>query len=285
MLTIFGNLLINSEIKLQHLKDSFLSFNNISDDWIINIRGKYREEAVLFLKKNLEDKLTLFQLLDDKHGWSKNSVKMLKKAKYNYILTWNEDHLNIAPQNIYPALLKELENNNIDYMMYTWYNHHKTLDSIGFKNLEYVETATIKLEAWEEIIKSTYGPYLITTTGIFKKNLLSKLLHEDTLFLPYFLRRIVLITISIFQPIVKNKIISYSSVNKRLFKGRLPKFSKEYPHNLEKEPCRTDYLPLVIARPKQELFVCIDDDNMFKDSCLIKRGLYPSHLNTHPNKL
>ena len=51
MLTIFANIRINDCERLQHMKDSFLSFNTISDDWLINVRGKLREEAVLFLKE------------------------------------------------------------------------------------------------------------------------------------------------------------------------------------------------------------------------------------------
>lgn len=42
--------------RLQHMKDFFMSFNVISDDWIIiNIREDLRDEVIDFLKENLGD--------------------------------------------------------------------------------------------------------------------------------------------------------------------------------------------------------------------------------------
>ena len=48
MLTIFANMKIDSTVRLQHMKDSFLSFDTISDNWLINIRGKFRNDALGF---------------------------------------------------------------------------------------------------------------------------------------------------------------------------------------------------------------------------------------------
>ena len=68
-LTIFANMMINNTKRFQHLKDSFYSFHNISDNWLINIRGKLRNDVIDFLKNNLGDKMILFELLDEKRGF------------------------------------------------------------------------------------------------------------------------------------------------------------------------------------------------------------------------
>jgi hypothetical protein len=281
MLTIFGNLYINNKIKLQHLKDSFRSFENISDNWLINIRGECRNEAMDFLKINLGSKMIAFDLLDDSNGWSKNSLDMIKSAKYDYILTWNEDHMNLANQDLYGDILKEMAEHNADYLMYSWYPHQGSYEKFPFKQYTHIDTAIITKQDWKRYVGSAPGPYILTTVGIYKKGLLIRLLTEDTIRIFIHLRTI-LMSVSSLCGKKKNRCFYY--LNRFFFKGRLPKFPKEVPHNLEKEPHRTDYLPLIFARPKQELFACIDDDNSFDGSCLIKRGLYSTNLNTHPSK-
>jgi hypothetical protein len=282
MLTIFGNLFINDEVKLQHLKDSFQSFENTSDNWLINIRGKYRHGATNFLKEKLGSMIVVFDLQDDSIGWSKNSLEMIKKAKYEYILTWNEDHINIADQGLINDIVAEMKENNADYMMYTWYRHQERYNGLPFKSKKNIEVANITKNDWKNIIGTSTGPYILTTVGIFKKNLYIKLLQEDTNTL-LINSRSVLMAVCALCGKKKNRCFYY--LNRILFGGKMPKFPKELPHNIEKEPHRTDYLPLILARPKQELFACIDDDNAYQGSSLIKRGLYSPDLNTHPNKL
>ena len=53
-LAIFANFFINNEERLQRMKDSFYSFKDInSNEWIINIRGKFKHHAGEFLKNEL----------------------------------------------------------------------------------------------------------------------------------------------------------------------------------------------------------------------------------------
>ena len=47
-LAIFANFFIDNEERLQRMKDSFKSFKSIKpQEWIINIRGKYKIDAGL----------------------------------------------------------------------------------------------------------------------------------------------------------------------------------------------------------------------------------------------
>ena len=51
-LSIFANFFIDSEERLQQMKDSFLSFKSINaQQWVINIRGKYKTEVRAFLEE------------------------------------------------------------------------------------------------------------------------------------------------------------------------------------------------------------------------------------------
>jgi hypothetical protein len=94
MLTILANVKIDTPKKLKHWQDSFLSFCTISDDWLLNVQGALRNEAFNFVRERLpKNALTEFDLSNnDKNRWSSNSFIMLKSARYDYVLLWNEDH-------------------------------------------------------------------------------------------------------------------------------------------------------------------------------------------------
>ena len=59
--TVFANFYIDTEERFLRLKDSFFSFDkaNISE-WVINTRGKYKEDVKNFLEKNVKTDLKLF---------------------------------------------------------------------------------------------------------------------------------------------------------------------------------------------------------------------------------
>ena len=56
-ISVFANFYIDDKERSVRMKDSFLSFydaNIIS--WIINVRGKYKNQTIKFLKKKLKNK-------------------------------------------------------------------------------------------------------------------------------------------------------------------------------------------------------------------------------------
>lgn len=277
--TVFANMMVNDLERFQHLQDSFFSFKNISDDWIINIRGKLRNEVVNFLKDNLSDKGRFFNLLDEERGWFNNSIAILKEAKYDYILLWNEDHINIANENIYKHIISEMNENNIDYMIYTaWFDgeYRKAFEVDTLKEGQYIDIVYLTKNLWKKQLQKGYDYYLVSMPGIFKKDFLLKILNKERGKLPRF------ITTNLFRSMIYldkiglkfNHRKSYDFINRLLF-CRLTKWTKYKPFDLEKSPYRFDILPLNIALPKHELFGCIDDDIGFNGSQLIKRGLYP----------
>lgn len=285
MLTIFANLRINDQQRLQRFKDSFLSFKDIaSDDWLINIRGTYRDEALAFLKDHLGRRGTFFELLDDERGWITNALDMLPHAKYDYVLLWVEDHLNLVPLNLYRKMIEEMSKGNADYMMYSWWVFGEArhgFDELDLEKGETIDTVYLTPKKWKKILQSGYKNYLISAVGIFKKSFLRKLMLKDRWMLPMFWAKNVyriLVGLSYIGFTFDRKKV-FHSLNKMFFRNKLPRFPKETPFNLEKGPWRTDILPIKIALPKQELFACIDDDLGTPGYQLIKRGLYPTSAN------
>ena len=280
MLTIFANLRVNDAERFQHLKDSFQSFKNISDDWLVNIRGNKRLEALAFLKAQLGNKGKFFELLDDKRGWINNALEMLPSAKYDYVLLWNEDHINVAPQEIYPKLTSEMKEAKADYIPLSFWLFgalRRKFDEFDLTRFNYMDTIHLTRRKWKKILKSGHPYYLITLVGIFNKNFLHKLMLKDRVKLPFFFSKNLYRILVLFSDYLRlgfDKKKVFHTINK-LFFNKLPRFSQETPFNLEKGPWRYDNLPLTMALPKQELFACIDDDSNIPGSQLIKRNLYP----------
>jgi|GEM_PF-57547 6-phospho-3-hexuloisomerase len=289
MLTIFGNLRINSASRLQHMKDSFLSFKDISDDWVINIRGSFRDEAIEFLKENLGDKLTLFELLDEKRGWINNALEMFSSIKHDYVLVWNEDHLNIAPQESYKNIIREMSEKKAQYMLFTWWifgKARKVFDDleheIDLEKYDNIDVVNLTKKNWSKIRRTGYPYFILSLAGIYHKNLWHRLLIQDKRKLPMFFTRMTFkffAFVSLFKLKFNHK--KWIHIVSRLVFYKLGRYSKETPFNLERPPIRTDMLPVRIALSKQELFACIDDDLDTPGYSLIGRGLYTDQNNTN----
>ena len=66
-LTVFANILIDDEERFQRLQESFFSFYKCDINyWVINVRGKYKEQTKLFLEKNLGKNILKVYFLNSK---------------------------------------------------------------------------------------------------------------------------------------------------------------------------------------------------------------------------
>ncbi|MDP2750264.1 MAG: hypothetical protein Q8O89_05530 [Nanoarchaeota archaeon] len=283
-LTIFANMLINSQIRFQHLKDSFYSFKDISDNWLINIRGDLRNDVIAFLQGELGDKMVLFELLDDKRaggGWFKNSLEMITKAKCDYIFIWNEDHLNIAPQDTLNKVVEEMINNDADYLLYTYLPHwRERFNAISKSDIiqshKYIDLANVTKKNLDLFFPTKERLCIVSAAAIFKKDFLYKVIKAERIKLPIFFTHLLYSLMTMLNRIglVFNKKKGYDAINK-LFFYKLRRFPLETPFELEISQDRKYILPMKVAVPKIELFACIDDDINYSGSQLIKRGLYP----------
>ncbi|MBI5469860.1 hypothetical protein HY968_00860 [Candidatus Kaiserbacteria bacterium] len=281
MLTIFANMLINSTERLEHLKDSFESFADTSDDWLINIRGKKREETIAFLKSRLGNKATFFELLDDSRGWSRNSLDMLAHAKHSHVFVWLEDHMNIAPQKYMRDVVAEMAERSVDYLQYSWWQNGKftrQFEVLPLTRGRTIDSIFIDRATWRTMLKAGNKPHLVSLLGIFKKEFLQKLLRRDLHMFPALFTKMLYRAMTLLQRfgLRFEQKIWFGRIN-RMSGFRFRPFSTyEAPHDIEKPYFRFDILPIRIALLHQEMFVCMDDDDDPNDPyALMTRGLYP----------
>lgn len=281
MLTIFANMLINSEERFEHLKDSFASFDTVSDDWLINVRGKERDRVIAFLKERLGDKATFFELLDDDRGWSRNSLDMLKHAKHPYVFIWIEDHMNIASQGYMRSVAEEMAEHDADYLQYSWWQNGKYREK--FKKFTHheghaIDSVLLEGDAWENHTQSDKQTPLVSLLGIFHREFLTNILKRDLYMFPLPFTRFVFKCMTALQRLGLrfNQKEWFLRIN-RLSGYRFRKFStKAAPHDVEKPYYRFEILPFRTAILHQEMFACMDDDDDPSDPySLMTRGMYP----------
>jgi len=239
LLSVFANFRIDSEERLLRMKDSFRSFYEEDIEiWIINIRGDYKKEAGEFLKENLGSALILFEL-ESKKGWFNDSKKMLKAIDTDYVFFWIEDHLKVNKEKgVVINVVKEMKNNKIDSLWYTFFPYMKYYIDVKKKEEKYISWFDLDEDSLQEIHKLKPDLYLISCASILNQ-------------------------------ILFKKIIKFN--DKRL----AIKWPKETPFNFEKSYKDIHWLPFRCGILHHELFAAIDDNTPEPGSSLISRGLYP----------
>ena len=96
MITVFANFRIDDNERFNNLKLSFNSFkkSKLFNEWVINVRGKFKSKVKDYLKKNVKN-ITI-QNYESPKGWTYDSKKLLNKINNNHIFFWIEDHILIS---------------------------------------------------------------------------------------------------------------------------------------------------------------------------------------------
>jgi hypothetical protein len=247
-LTIFSNFKIDSKERLLRMKDSFHSFKNHKiNQWVINVRGKYKLSAIKFLDKQLNKKLHASSI-ETGNGWFFDTKIISKKISNDYILYWVEDHICICGKKKFNNTINEIKKYNIEYIPYSFFGNGLLLDQ--FKNIKkkkkkYLFFFKLDKLTYKVICKNTkpiigVDPHILGLVGIFKKEKFLKILNSNRLF--------------------------------------LRRYPKDTPFDFEKSSRDTWVLPFKIGIPKYEMFTSIDDDNRYYGSSLISRKLYPNRI-------
>lgn len=240
LLNIFANFFIDTEERFLRMQDSFLSFKDISaSKWVINVRGRYSEKALIFLHANLGEKLLPYRLHSDE-GWFCDSRRMLPEIDGDYVLFWLEDHINLARIELLDAIIHEMKEKDLEYLLYSFWQFGKLRSRYKGVMLtagEYLDYFVHDDRNNQLIQQNGKGSYLIAAPSVFKRSLFEKVVLAD-------------------DPIPK-------------------RWPKETPFDFEKAPTDVHWLPIKVALPRQELFASIDDDHGYEFSCLQSRGLYP----------
>ncbi len=283
MVTAVCNVFINSDIKFGFFKQTFPRVYAISDNWLINIRGKYRQKVQKYIQENLpnsKETCQFFSGLDDTN-WAKSTGKMLEKSKYDYIYVFLEDHFLLKPLDHFQAVIQDMINSKIEYFAYSFFNIGLTVQSaeglypnysqhffsfeFSEKNLDYLKEHN-----------SHFYPYSLTS--VCRKKYFQKLLaieKKALIKVPFLVQALMENCLFIYP---KNRAFWFQ-INKlvSVLGIRFVCYPIASPFNLEKS--LFDYgsklLPLTVGGLKEELFANWDDDNKLSNSSLIKRGLYP----------
>ena len=243
--TVFANFFIDTEERFLRLKDSFFSFKDANiQEWLINIRGDYKEKVKEFLENNINENLKVF-FLESSEGWIEDSTEIIKNIKTKIIFFWIEDHICIKDVSKINQVVEEMDENEIDHLFYTFY--HKGMFTRPLESINYKKTKNIsfflydkknydKIKNWHEI-KKINPNYLIScvsfmSLNLFKRNLLNS----------------------------KSK----------------KKYNKMLPFNFEKSIFENTILPFKNGILNEELFVSIDDDHGQEGYSLISRKQYPN---------
>lgn len=243
-LTVFANFFIDSNERFLRLKDSFYSFASPAVNfWAINIRGSYKKKVKNFLLKNINKKeILIFNL--DSHNWFEDSKQMLKHINSKLVFYWVEDHICTKGPNHFKVIIKEILNNNIDYLQYSFF-----LFGLPLKSLE-----KVKYKQTKKIIYFNY------TSDILKKRLNWFKENDHPNLLEYLVSMPSILKLEFFKRILLSNEFTF--------------FSKKIPFAFEKNIKQIQWLPYKIGITKQEFFAAIDSDQHTPGYSLISRGLY-----------
>lgn len=251
-LTIFANFRINDEERFIRMKDSFMSFSNISaQKWIINVRGVHKLNTIFFLREHLGEKLSP-HILESGRGWFHDSRQLISEINTDFVLVWIEDHINLKDVAIYTNILEEMAKSGSEYLNYTWWflgHLPKAYDGISKTEYKHIDSFVLNKDNAKNLTILGRRQYLISMPSIFSTRLFKKIINKND---PKFRR-----------------------------------WPKETPFDFEKTGTDYHWLPINMAISKTELFACIDDDNGVPGYSLQSRELYPkriTRINSKPVK-
>ena len=242
-LSVFANFYINDEERYLRLQDSFFSFHTSVDEWIINVRGSFKENVESFLKDNIPTKST-FKIyhLESQEGWFHDSRKIVGELSGDFVFVWIEDHININPQkDILKEIIAEMSIQQTEYLTYSWFkqiNNFKDVNknrTVGY----FIESFDLDSNEFIKVQQSVPGEYIISLVSICDIKLFNKIINSDD-------------------------------------EAQMIKWKKHLPFDFEKSSFDLHWLPLRYGVLKTEVFVSIDDDINKKSLSLISRGLYPA---------
>jgi len=291
MITGVCNIFIDSQEKLELFKETFPRVYTVSDNWLVNIRGKNRTQATDFIVASFpnHDSNCIFYSDLDEQNWASATTAMLLDSRYEYIYVYLEDHFLLKPVSHFQTVIQDMKKCQIEYFQYSFFNIGLSLQNSEALYPEYSKYFfyfKAEPEIFDFLKQNNQSFYPFSLAGICTKVYFEKLLSIE--------RKLLIRIPSLVQILMENIIFLYPRnrnfwfvVNKYASRLgiRFVIYPKETPFNLEKSlfDCDPSLLPLTVGGLKEELFANWDDDNKLSNSSLIKRGLYPSKLK-HQNQ-
>lgn len=286
MVTAICNVFINSDLKLSLFKQTFPRVYGVSDNWLVNIRGKYRDDVLRYIRETFPDpekNCVFFSGLDDT-DWAKSTRKMLSEAKHDRIYVFLEDHFLLKPLDHFRDVIRDMAESGVEYFCYSFFDVGVSMrNSEGLypeysRHLFSFRLGKRDLDRFRRTNRDFY-PYSLA--GVCTKEYFRKLLdiEDKSLIKVPFLIQALMENVFFFYP--RNRAF-WHAVNRAVswLNIRFVIYPSATPFNLEKSlfDCDEELLPLRAGGLKEELFANWDDDNKLSNSSLIKRGLYPERF-------
>ena len=246
-LTVFANFSIDSEERFLRLKDSFFSFSkgNI-DNWVINIRGNFKEQVKIFLTAHINTKVDIF-FNESENGWCADTLNLIPYIKNKVIFFWIEDHICIKDINYFNNLVDQIYKYNIDYLLYSFFHQGKLLT-----NTKFIDCVSLNHFCYFDYNETNY-------------NKLDLLYKKENIAHDYLISAASFLSLDLFKKNI--------SISEKKFK-----YNSKLPFNFERSFFEKEILPFRNAILNEELFVSIDDDHGEKGYSLISRGQYPNRI-------
>ena len=249
--TILANFFIDNEERLHRMKSSFSSFRNLKpDQWLVNIRGRFKFQAKKFLKNQLHNKIKLFDL-ESRQGWFYDTKIIASYIDTSYVLIWIEDHILVDSVIALESCIIEMEKFKVDQLSYSFFTNEmkQRLNIIPtYKKGEFITVKKLDYEACSKIRDALKNDFYATSLlAIMRKDYFIKLLYSPK---PY-----------------------------------LKRWPRSLPFDFEKKSKDQFSSNIWHAIPNKELFASIDDDKDKEGySSLISRGIYKSLISEYDTK-
>jgi hypothetical protein len=175
-LTIFANFYIDNEERLLRMKDSLQSMKAIAvDRYVVNVRGRFADQAVDYLKSNIE-LLSVFSL-ESSDGWFHDTSKLAHLIKTPYILIWIEDHICIMPECI-NGIVDAMAECDADILTYSFWQNGKFLKR--YSEADQVDAGIITWFDHTVKVNNRFieKSYLISYASIIKKKLFDEIIDD-----------------------------------------------------------------------------------------------------------
>jgi hypothetical protein len=286
MITGICNIYLDSQKKLELFKETFPRVYSVSDNWLVNIRGKNRKEATEFIIESFADADTncIFYTNLDEYNWASATSTMLLDSRQEFIYVYLEDHLLLKPLEHFKQVIQDMKEHQIDYFLYSFFNiglSHQSSEALYPDYSEYFYYFEVNQGNLTFLKHNNRHFYPYSLAGICTKEYFEKLLTIEK-------KRLVRVP-SLVQILMENIVFMYPrnrnfwfSINRYVTKLglRFVIYPPETPFNLEKSlfDCDSSLLPMTVGGLREELFANWDDDNSLSNSSLIKRGLYPNNF-------
>ncbi len=242
-MTIYGNLLINDQIRLEIFKSTLPGWLSYWEfPCLLRIRGQLANEAIMFTKnfpqvKSVQDSEFL--------TWRKQSESDIRELTTPFIIIYLEDHMIKGSPVTSNNLISEIRENRVDVFQYSWFHQYSQLRKILLDGGAHLTQNGIFIELTKSLAKGISKPdrnYFISLSSIFNREFLLKVLSSP-------------------RPLIR-------------------RYDPRSPFDVEQRPGTYWYLPISYGIVSNEIIICIDDDNGVKGSSAISLGLYEGQVTT-----